>query len=272
MVSALNTSSVSVCGEQQEGYTVAMYTAYFDASGEKSHEWLIVFGFVAEAEQWKRFDGAWAARLSRDGLSYLHMWELPDQQIAGTRRESLISDLTKIIEDHVLYRFGCGMEFSVYENARKSTKIEELIGHAYALCGRDAVNQAHKWRKDHHRDELLQIVFDDGDTGKEYLVKALAEIGKDKNFGFNSANPDKKIAQSQGVMPLQAADLAAWHWRRHKELERSDKLFQRHARIIRRLSKIPGRCTTYKNPEEIKVLADLGAKARSLASLWFPLR
>src|SRR5437867_2605416 len=52
---------------------LAVLGAAFDASADKTKNWLSVGGFISSSADWEDFDRVWRERLSKDGLSYFHM-------------------------------------------------------------------------------------------------------------------------------------------------------------------------------------------------------
>src|SRR5579872_4678568 len=60
---------------QQRGAQVAMYSAYFDASGTKRTPVLTLGGFVSTVAKWERFEKQWARILKANDVSFFHMTE-----------------------------------------------------------------------------------------------------------------------------------------------------------------------------------------------------
>src|SRR5450759_1206912 len=82
-----------------------MLTTAFDISNdEPDHQFLVIAGFVSNAERWKDFDEEWRKRLAVDGLDYFHMQPFAQstRMFKGwdkqePRRRRLIGDLLDII-------------------------------------------------------------------------------------------------------------------------------------------------------------------------------
>lgn len=56
---------------------MAMLTTGFDVSyDEPKKRFLVMCGFLSDAEAWSDFDKAWRERLRMDGLQYFHMQRL----------------------------------------------------------------------------------------------------------------------------------------------------------------------------------------------------
>src|ERR1035438_6245958 len=52
---------------------IAMFTAYFDASGRRDTRVLTMAGFVSDVRKWAKFDGKWSAILKRENIPAFHM-------------------------------------------------------------------------------------------------------------------------------------------------------------------------------------------------------
>ncbi len=84
---------------------LAMFTAYFDASGDNSSRYVVaVCGFVASADAWIAWESEWLERLRISHLDALHMSELEK-----SKNQDLITDLSEIRLDRIcLFRSaGC---------------------------------------------------------------------------------------------------------------------------------------------------------------------
>src|SRR5689334_3460692 len=84
---------------------LAMFTAYFDASGDYVQQpLLVVAGFVAHADAWISWEKDWNARLKKQGLEYFHRNELRVLDASGHR---FLDDLCSIICAHASAKIGC---------------------------------------------------------------------------------------------------------------------------------------------------------------------
>jgi hypothetical protein len=188
---------------------VAMFSAYFDASGHPSNQKVLtVAGFVSTVKKWKRFEVEWNAILQLEGINEFHMTDFVSSQGEfangwkgeSTRRRNLIESLSACLKKNVNKSFRTTLILSGYEEVNRDYMFEEHFGRPYAFCCMVNVFSLRRWaeRKDSRRN--LLYFFEDGDKDKgnfEKLHKAAYKV-----------NP-QFLDKSEGI-PFQAADFAGW--------------------------------------------------------------
>jgi hypothetical protein len=92
---------------------VAIFTAYFDASGTKKMPVLTVAGFVSHVKRWDQFESKWSAILKRYGVSTLHMTEFASSKGEfknwrgqSDRRRTFITELAECIKQEAKRGFA----------------------------------------------------------------------------------------------------------------------------------------------------------------------
>src|ERR1035441_10749921 len=110
MYSAIEHVARICCLPDWKSVNMAMLTAAFDCSQDKSQQFFVMAGFVSSAEEWSNFDREWRKRLKDDNLEYFHMQRFAhatthptkpfDKSWIGKekRRQRLLSDLLGIIQ------------------------------------------------------------------------------------------------------------------------------------------------------------------------------
>jgi hypothetical protein len=195
-----------------------MFTAAFDASGaEHDQIALVVAGFISSGADWIDFEKQWMARLSEDDIEYFHMVEFAQSrgQFATwrgqeSRRRDLLSDLLAIIATHCYRKFGCGILIQEWSSLiSDSNKARFHIG-AYAMAGSVAVATVDSWSLSEHIMTPVEVVFEDGDTGKSTLRHILTSRNPEPLF-----RPKRSTVRADGIIvpaftPLQAADLLSY--------------------------------------------------------------
>lgn len=92
------------------------YTTYLDDSGTPNQgRLLVVAGWVAKVEQWKKFEESWRAILDDDGIDYFHMTEFTHsvKQFAKgwkadeSRRQGFLRKLILTIQLRVRVSVSC---------------------------------------------------------------------------------------------------------------------------------------------------------------------
>ena len=199
---------------------LAMYTAYFDASGTLGEPVMAVAGYVTTVEHWEKFDCGWRIALAHDNVAYFHM-----KEFAGCRgafknwsadQVSRRTNLLKRLVDVVRVACGCGLSTlsavrkADFETVNQKFCLQETFGNPYSLCGVACALKAEQWKAQTSRTEPSEYVFEHGDKGWMELKTAFDKydlpipIQKKKR---NRNNPN-------GPTPLEAADFAAWEMRK----------------------------------------------------------
>jgi len=192
-----------------------MLTAAFDVSVQQpENRFLIMAGFVSEADSWVAFDDDWRKRLSKDRLSYFHMQ--PFAQSAGpfkgwndqeARRQSLIGDLLNIIKEHARHKFGCVVTSDSLNTLTPEAQVK-LGGTMLGAAGYVIVGAVSRWRDIHKYSGNPEYVFEDGDKDKGSLTRVIkAETGVEPIYRPKKDNAAKGV---QGFTPLQASDILAY--------------------------------------------------------------
>jgi hypothetical protein len=195
-----------------------MFTAYFDAAGNTGTGVTIVSGWLASVDQWKRFDEDWRQLLKRYDVPYFHMKEFAHSKKVFSswerdeeRRTSFLCAAVDIIAAYVYSGFACVVTQDVFNRVNRTHKLSEWAGNAYSLAGRDCVAHVRKWIRLHGNGAPVKYVFERGDSGKGHLMRVME---RDKYsmpiFASSRDTPDGEL----GMLPLQAADFAAYEMRK----------------------------------------------------------
>lgn len=199
-----------------------------DSKSEVGEQRLVLAGYINTAEKWARFSDAWWLELRRPpSIEYMKMVEANGLrgQFAGwsaTDRDNKVADLARILRHWA----PVSIHASISQKRVKEV-LQPIAPHvmtsAYSYCFTAlmiplAIMQANDPR-------LMQVpidfMFDEQEgLGEEtkFLYQAIRLQQPPKVRKVLSLEPvfrDDKL-----VMPLQAADMLAWHIRRH--LERGD--------------------------------------------------
>jgi hypothetical protein len=185
---------------------VAVFTAYFDASGKESSRVMAVAGFVSRIPKWDRFEKAWKDLLPPT-VSMFHMtdfvtsrkgWESWKGQ--SQRRAKLVEDLVSCIKLHTNKGFAGSVQMSEYNLVDQEFQLREYLGSAYSFLGLGELGRLKNWadKKDITIDKIL-CVFEDGDDAQGDLIK------RARADGFNAVPQSKK-----NVRAFDACDLGAW--------------------------------------------------------------
>jgi hypothetical protein len=208
-----------------------MLKCYADDSGSHRGEdssLFVLAGYLLEEEQWERFAEEWDTQLKRDfPVEFFHMTdaEWGDGEFEGMAsefRKRKIKDLALVIADFRPIPVAVSLDKRDYDLIVKGIAPEER-DNPYALLLFQLMRGVAEFQKRrklvHGREfELVEFVFDNQGSDElkssEWytgLVDAVPEP-------FKTIMANKPVFRSdRDLLPLQAADMLAWHVRRDVE-------------------------------------------------------
>jgi hypothetical protein len=191
----------------------AMYTGYFDASGDLTDVGFVVSGYVATVEDWERFDGNWRIALAHDNVPYFHMKEFahfkgPFEGWQGqdSRRANFLGRLADIISETARRGFSTAVTNQVFNEVNEEYCLEEHFGNPYAFCGLNCAVHTRRWLRNKKYEVPVKYIFEYGDQGWHHLEKSF------ERSHFPPPIRERKRSKTNpiGPTPLEAADFAAW--------------------------------------------------------------
>lgn len=210
---------------------MAMFTAYFDASGNaREQPFVVVSGYIANFLQWKLFEASWLeAHKKHDVELPFHMsdfveatthprsYELqkkarPDYvEIAKhpKKAESFLWHLCRVQEGMVNCGFSCIVQMDLYRRVNDSFDLRALIP-PYALGARTCLALVHGWESAFDIQEPVECIFEKGDFEQVKFTDLL----KSEEYPYEPIYKPK--AEFAG---LQAADMYAWEQSNCKKKE-----------------------------------------------------
>lgn len=225
-----------------ENALMAMFSAYFDASGHPDQQSVItVAGFVSSVKKWTRFDSEWNAILKSEGVEYFRMSEFASNQgqfshgwrRATDRRREFITRLAMCLRRNVNKSFRATLIMPDYVQVNQRFLLEEGLGRPYTLCAMLCSFNLRKWAKAKHAERKLLYFFEDGDKDKG-----------DFEYHHKETYGEKPLfLPASKAVAFQAADFAGWKTRANvqqalkddHDLEKGIRLMQ----SVAMLSKIP---------------------------------
>jgi hypothetical protein len=252
-----------------------MLTAYFDDSGGRDTNTVVIAGYVAPDLQWQRFTNEWNTIMNDPyfGLpegTIFHMREFAhslsafrlfkdhkrDEDVAF-KRQKFIERLVSITKIRATMSFSCSFRLEDYRAVNKEYFLKETFGGPFAFAARTCVGRVRQWahskvpRIGTHE---IGFVFEDGMQGKGDLITSMARDG----FPSPTFRPKDTL-----LPPLQAADLIAWEF--HKAMKQA---FENELVALRAsfeaLLKMPGDNGVFTTAEDIltKCVVPLGVQRR----------
>jgi hypothetical protein len=201
-----------------------MLRAYVDDSGRGQRPNFVFAGFVARGEHWLDFDKEWKRALDREPpLAFLKTKDAMSARhygpFKGWKRKHInerISDLTAVIENTHIARTAFSTPYQSFEKHFRGL-IAERMDTPYILTAYLLIIHSIGALYDEGCREVVEFVFDTTDQEEQNLLRKGwfgALLTAPPHLRPLMARPPDFLCD-QRVLPLQAADLYAWHFRKN---------------------------------------------------------
>jgi hypothetical protein len=193
---------------------------YCDAAGGKDHGFIVVAGWLATFKKWGEFTSEWNQQLLASfDIPYFHMKEFaqstgPFKSWKGDepKRARFMERAAGIIGNYVERGVSCIVPFDSFQKVNAIYHLDTAVGVPYSLAGRTCVARTSVIIG---REKDANYIFDDGDEGRGELMRVLERDGYSLPIFRPSRDRLGKDGQKiRGVVPLQAADFAAYEMRK----------------------------------------------------------
>jgi hypothetical protein len=208
---------------------LAVFIAYMDESGTHNQsEFASLAGYVNHSIGWTQVERTWKAVLSQYHVDEFHMtdfenrygefdwrnyWFLPDQEL----RHPFMRDIIRALDPPKHLRVGCTISLRDYREIIPECFHKEY--NPYYFLFAKCIEQL--WRVSFLAippDEQLAFVFDEK-LGFEGRSTAIFYALRDHQFPYSDKMGSVQFASSKKFVPLQAADLVAFEYRKYGERE-----------------------------------------------------
>jgi hypothetical protein len=218
-----------VCGlpkTQRERRRIVILTAFSDDSGsDGTTPFFVLAGYVAEVERWNAFSEDWGMMLERQPrIEYFKMREAESRrgQFGGWSIEQAVAkqiQLAECIKRHARFGIGSFVSHRAY-NAIMRDRLPPTCDSPYWLCFMEIVQGLINVSVDSEV-QKVNFVFDTQGEGYERRGKmsfgGLREIFQEMGIPHKDIIGSISYDDDRNVLPLQAADMLAWHMRRHTD-------------------------------------------------------
>jgi hypothetical protein len=253
------------------------FNSYFDCSADdpakiKDPE-TVVAGYIANIDQWERWQFDWKLMLIKYDIPYFHMKEFiacnkafkHPKWKSENYRKAFMGDMIDVIKSWTIASIASVIKQSVYDRANQGYKLD-AYANPYVLAARDCAAQTRKFiRETIESTQAIAYIFEKGDEGHGLLVEAMIKTGLPAPI-FKRPRPDLKNPQADRDDPpaiqLQTSDLNAWEVRRGEKDWRSKQKLRKSQFS---LGSLPVGCRIWKqaNDESVQDFIDyLGIPAR----------
>lgn len=184
--------------DDPENRLMAMFTAYFDASGNaKDQPLIIVSGYIANYFQWRNFEDLWE-RIHREYgvLKPFHMAEFMASRRSPTykhqknartdyvaiasdqdKAESFLRTLVYAQAANVLCSISCIVPMSLYNEVDSVIDLRSVVP-PYALGARMCIQRLHRWEDDYKIAEPVEYIFESGDFEQGKFTELMIDEGE----------------------------------------------------------------------------------------------
>jgi hypothetical protein len=138
-------------------------------------------------------------------------WKRPDGKPDEERRRPFLHRLISTVVKYAEHSFAAGVLLRHWDRCNRDFELAEQDFQPYSLCGWTCIDGVYRWceERGYSRDQVL-LFFEDGDRDRGHLeARAKNDFGAHICFGGKIPKPN-----DPPLLPLQAADFAAWHVRR----------------------------------------------------------
>jgi len=212
--------AIFVNRQNPKGAMMAMFTAYFDASGEERQPFIVVSGFVANFSQWSMLGRVWKevheeaeADLPFHMSEFMSACQNPDRYAAQSKARADYVRLSRDPEKaqkflHQLAMtevstmhcgISCMVPMDLYNDISSLLNLREVIP-PYALGARMCIERLRQWQDMFAIGEPVEYVFEAGDFGQAKFTDLMVDEGQPIPIYKNKAD----------FAGLQAADHYAW--------------------------------------------------------------
>lgn len=196
------------------------FQLYVDDSGKNDPPIFVLAGFLATHEAWSEFAVEWQEALAGPPeLSYFKMKEANRcngafKGFTKQQRDERLVQLAKIVQKHVEFGISIGIPHAIYNKVFRG-RMMETFDTPYTLAFYLIQGSVHKYLLKAGNRDVVDLVFD-RQLDRENQILASHHITVD---GMPSQILERfprapEFMDDKQALPLQAADLLAWHIRR----------------------------------------------------------
>ncbi len=182
--------------------------AYIDDS-QTDKGALVLAGFISDVEKWASFSVEWKQHLDLAGLEEFKMAEL------GCGSPEIVASVYRIAEKHAIGIIACAVPIAPLEKVAAEFSNRPIDRNPYLFGFKAVVNLCAQYQHEMGLTEPIDFLFDEkvGEqniihSGWKLYVKSVPVETRERT----GAMPI--FRNSKSLMPIQAADLIAWWYRR----------------------------------------------------------
>ena len=195
-----------------------MLTAHFDDSW--NDDVFVVAGFVAPAEKWALFSDEWRLALSLPrGVPKLVANEAMKLRgafhgFSKDDRDKKLSFLSRIIMRYVSFELFVVIPMKEFNKEFENSGLPKIAGDPYYPAMMAVIRKVANRQITLNTTEKMDFVFDEKKKQQARILAAWTSISENQSPEMRMAiSSTPRFVSDDYVLPLQAADWAAWHRR-----------------------------------------------------------
>ncbi|MCW5752684.1 MAG: DUF3800 domain-containing protein [Alphaproteobacteria bacterium] len=204
---------------------LVMLRAFVDDTGsEPAGKVFALVGLVSTAERWTALEAEWVALCAEEPqIADFHMtdihslkqhWGRGSRVERAARRDAKLALFADLIRRHAMVRVICAVTWDKYEQIARGNVPAEVDDPYFFLFWR-MIQAVAKWQAVTGRREKVNFVFDDQGRRNAKVIGwhyTFLDVMNDDERFILSGTPT--FASDKEIVPLQAADMCAWYFRR----------------------------------------------------------
>ena len=200
---------------------MAALKIFCDDSGSDGGEFCVVGGYLFDDDAAMRFSEAWQKVLKEaPAIKYFKMKEAESRRgefwgFTEPDRDEKVMSLAEVVKAHALYGLGSFISHKAYDSIARGY-LPPTVDHPYWFCFQGIIGGVLHLYENELPLEKTDFVFDSQGVGYERRGTLMHDGWKQMMLEVGDALIGSiTFADDKQVLPLQAADLLAWHIRRH---------------------------------------------------------
>ena len=206
-----------------------MLQVYIDDSGKGQFPVFVLAGYMATAEQWNDFAGEWQAVLDKpQPIKYFKMNEAHQlikqfNKWSPEARDERLFQLISVIQRNVQLGIQSVVHLHAYNNIIKG-KIAKPMNNPYFLSFYGIMIALYRYHLEHPLTDKVDFIFDEQLKQSDQVQAGYSKFVDLMPPVFKPILGGRPMHRSElDAVPLQAADMLAWHVRRKYWVEEVGK-------------------------------------------------
>jgi hypothetical protein len=210
-----------------------VYQAYFDESGSSDSEVYCIAGWIATPEVWQEVSSQWQTMLGEHPrLSFWHTkealslrGEFKDKENWNrVNRDARVAKALQIATTNDILGYASVILANDYREVLG--QLDKKLGwHFYRILASTLISDLAKYLVEKNRARRFEATFDENQAHSAAMTDGWKEFVDSAPIEIRHLLPHEPLfADDKTVIPLQIADLLAWHLRRSIAADQSGKV------------------------------------------------